>query len=208
MDGEPDIIGKSAPVDPPPQQPAQTPLQMAQGLKNLGNDAFKRGKFDEAIERYSEAIEACPKNFVVDLGTFYQNRAAAYEQLQKWSSVRDDCTLALENNSRYVKALMRRARANEYLNEFFASLEDVTAACILESFQNNSTLTFADRILKHIGANNFMFCIHIQFYTIYSLVIKVKSMLPKHCALAFPSSRPPRSSKHILAPSATIPSEM
>lgn len=85
------------------------------------------------------------------MSTFYQNRAAAYEQLKKWSAVRDDCTSALELNARYIKALHRRARANECLNEFFASLEDITATCILESFQNNSSLTFADRILKHIG---------------------------------------------------------
>lgn len=63
----------------------------------------------------------------------------------------DDCTAALELNPRYIKALHRRARAHECLGEFFASLEDITATCILESFQNNSSLTFADRILKHIG---------------------------------------------------------
>lgn len=43
------------------------------------------------------------------------------------------------------------ARAHEYLKNFFSSLEDITATCILEGFQNNSTLAFADRILKHIG---------------------------------------------------------
>lgn len=93
----------------------------------------------------------CPVANNIDLSTFYQNRAAAYEQLRKWSAVRDDCSAALDLNPRYIKALHRRARAHECLGEFFASLEDITATCILESFQNNSSLTFADRILKHIG---------------------------------------------------------
>lgn len=103
---------------------------------------------------YDRAIAVCPATSTIDLSTFYQNRAAAYEQLRKWSAVRDDCSSALQLNPRYVKALHRRARAHECLGDFFASLEDITATCILESFQNNSTLTFADRVLKHIGATD------------------------------------------------------
>lgn len=128
-----------------------TPLEQATAYKNEGNVCFKRGKYDEAIEQYDKAIAACPTENPMDLATFYQNRAAAYEQLKKWSAVRDDCSKALELNVRYVKALHRRARANEGLGQFMSSLEDITATCILEGFQNNSTLAFADRILKQIG---------------------------------------------------------
>lgn len=39
------------------------------------------GKYDEAIARYNKAIDVCPKENTEDLATFYQNRAAAYEQL-------------------------------------------------------------------------------------------------------------------------------
>lgn len=58
----------------------QTPLQKAQSHKNKGNKNFKGGKYKEAIKCYDDAIEACPPNEKVDLSTFYQNRAAAYEQ--------------------------------------------------------------------------------------------------------------------------------
>lgn len=129
-----------------------SPLEAATAHKNEGNICFKKGKYDEAIEWYDKAIQVCPATNAHDLSTFYQNRAAAYEQLKKWSSVRDDCTKALELNSKYVKALHRRARAYEHLNDLSSSLEDVTATCILESFQNNSTLAFADRILKQMGS--------------------------------------------------------
>lgn len=132
----------------------RTAIQLAGDHKTSGNAAFKNAKYDEAIVHYDRAIEVCPPENNIDLSTFYQNRAAAYEQLRKWKAVREDCSRALELNPRYVKALHRRARANECLNEFFASLEDITATCILESFQNNSSLTFADRILKHIGATD------------------------------------------------------
>lgn len=136
-------------VDVTPKQ--QTELEKAIAFKNDGNSRFKSGKFNEAIELYDKAIETCPKTHTIDLSTFYQNRAAAYEQLKKWSAVKEDCTSALELNSRYIKALYRRARASENTNDLMASLEDITATCILEGFQNNSSLMFADRVLKELG---------------------------------------------------------
>lgn len=129
----------------------QTEIEKAIAFKNEGNTRFKGGKFNEAIEYYDKAIETCPKTSTTDLSTFYQNRAAAYEQLKKWTAARDDCTNALQLNSRYIKALFRRAKVNENINDLTASLEDVTATCILEGFQNNATLLFADRVLKELG---------------------------------------------------------
>lgn len=130
---------------------AKSPLDQAIDFKNDGNTRFKAGKFNEAIELYDKAIKTCPQTHPTDLATFYQNRAAAYEQLKKWSSVKDDCTKALELNPRYIKALHRRARACESSNDLTGSLEDITATCILEGFQNNSSLVFADRVLKELG---------------------------------------------------------
>ena len=49
--------------------------------KNKGNKYFRGGRYELAIKCYSEAIEHCPKSKKSDLSTFYQNRAAAYEQL-------------------------------------------------------------------------------------------------------------------------------
>jgi len=88
-----------------------SPFEKAVKYKESGNDCFKNGKYDGAIELYDKAIEICPKSNSIDLSQFYQNRAAAYEQLKKWSNVSDDCTKALELNPKYVKALHRRARA-------------------------------------------------------------------------------------------------
>lgn len=131
-----------------------TELEKSIKYKNDGNTRFKSGKFNEAIEYYDKAIETCPKSNALELSTFYQNRAAAYEQLKKWSAVKEDCTKALELNARYVKALFRRAKASENTNDLTASLEDITATCILEGFQNNHSLLFADRVLKELGEIN------------------------------------------------------
>lgn len=100
---------------------------------------------------YDKAIEACSPTNKTDLSQFYQNRAAAYEQLKKWNAVKDDCTKALEFNPKYVKALHRRARAFENIKDLASCLEDITATCILEGFQNNTSLMLADKILKQLG---------------------------------------------------------
>jgi tetratricopeptide (TPR) repeat protein len=56
-------------------------LQKALAAKNKGNKYFRGGRYELAIKCYTQAIEACPGAKKTDLSTFYQNRAAAYEQL-------------------------------------------------------------------------------------------------------------------------------
>lgn len=137
------------------EQPAKpkdlSPFEQAVKHKEEGNGCFKNGKYDQAIECYNQAIEICPRTQSTDLSQFYQNRAAAYEQLKKWEAVEADCTKALELNAKYTKALHRRARAYDNLKQLELCLEDVTAVAILEGFQNNNSLVFADRILKDLG---------------------------------------------------------
>ncbi|KAM9478874.1 mitochondrial import receptor subunit TOM70-like isoform 1-T1 [Salvelinus alpinus] len=128
-----------------------SPLDRAQGAKNKGNKYFKAGKYEQAIQCYTEAIGLCPRENQTDLSTFYQNRAAAYEQQMMWTEVVQDCTQAIEMNPRYIKALFRRAKALERLDNKKECLEDVTAVCILESFQNQQSMLLADKVLKLLG---------------------------------------------------------
>lgn len=128
-----------------------SPLDRAQAAKNKGNKYFKAGKYEQAIQCYTEAIGLCPKEQKSDLSTFYQNRAAAFEQQMKWVEVVQDCSQAVELNPRYVKALFRRAKALERLDKKKECLEDVTAVCILEAFQNQQSMLLADKVLKQLG---------------------------------------------------------
>ncbi|XP_018331748.1 mitochondrial import receptor subunit TOM70 [Agrilus planipennis] len=129
----------------------ETPLQKVINFKDEGNALFKKGKYDEAISFYTQAIFQCPEGFPTDLATFYQNRAAAYEQLKKWSAVVEDTTKALEFNPKYEKALSRRARAFESLGKLEECLDDITTVCLIQHFQNQPALMMADRVLKELG---------------------------------------------------------
>ncbi|XP_061833524.1 mitochondrial import receptor subunit TOM70 [Nerophis lumbriciformis] len=130
---------------------SMSPLDRAQGAKNRGNKYFKAAKYENAIQCYTEAIALCPAEQKSDLSTFYQNRAAAYEQQMKWTEVVQDCSQAVGLNPRYIKALFRRAKALEKLDNKKECLEDVTAVCILEAFQNQQSMLLADKVLKQLG---------------------------------------------------------
>ncbi|XP_017484532.1 PREDICTED: mitochondrial import receptor subunit TOM70 [Rhagoletis zephyria] len=131
-----------------------SPIKEATMYKNDGNVCYRNGKYDEAISFYDKAIDKCPAENRTDLAIFYQNRAASYEMLKKWNRVKEDCSRSLEYNPRYAKAYFRRAKAHEATNDMLECLDDVTATCILEMFQNNSTIMYADRILKQTGRDD------------------------------------------------------
>ncbi|CAG0904368.1 unnamed protein product, partial [Cyprideis torosa] len=119
-----------------------------------------------------------------DLSHMYQNRAACHEALltslllliayhakgslssafagpragmgkaKNPEEVEKDCTMSLSLNPRYVKALVRRAKARQGRGALREALEDVTAACILEGFSNNTSMGMADSLLKELGAKS------------------------------------------------------
>ena len=59
----------------------QTPYDRAQSAKSKGNKYFKGQEYEKAIKCYTDAIELCPPDKHADISTYYQNRAAAHEQL-------------------------------------------------------------------------------------------------------------------------------
>ncbi|KAJ1821605.1 TOM (translocase of outer membrane) complex component [Coemansia sp. RSA 2675] len=119
--------------------------KLAQSLKSRGNKFFQAKRYPKAIELYTQALR-----FDKD-PVFYSNRAACYAAENDNDKVIADCTSALKLEPRYVKALMRRAQANENTERFRDSLYDFTTACILEDFNNTLAATSAERVLKKLA---------------------------------------------------------
>lgn len=76
-------------------------------IKQNGNDVFKTGDYEKAIELYTEAIEMCPKRYTNERSILFNNRAAAHKHLDVKNVAIEDCTKAIELNPEYVKALLR-----------------------------------------------------------------------------------------------------
>lgn len=89
-------------------------------LKDLGNAALLQKKYDEAIEKYTQAIEADPKQAV-----FYLNRAQAYIKTECYGLAIEDATSAIEVDPKYTKAYYRRAVAHAALLDYKKAIADL-----------------------------------------------------------------------------------
>ncbi|XP_075145406.1 unc-45 myosin chaperone [Haematobia irritans] len=92
--------------------------------KDKGNEAFKEGKWEEAVQFYTKAIRKGDKH--KELPIFYKNRAAAYLKQSKWELALEDCNESLKLAPKDPKALFRRAQAYEGLEKFGEAYKDAT----------------------------------------------------------------------------------
>uniref|UniRef100_A0AAY4EFR5 RNA polymerase II-associated protein 3 n=1 Tax=Denticeps clupeoides TaxID=299321 RepID=A0AAY4EFR5_9TELE len=84
-----------------------------------GNQLFKQGKYDDALERYTRAMDADPHNPVLPT-----NRAACFFRLKKYAVAEADCNLAIALDGKYFKAFARRGAARFALKAYQPALED------------------------------------------------------------------------------------
>jgi tetratricopeptide (TPR) repeat protein len=119
----------------------------AKAAKGRGNDHYKSGDYDQAIEAYTEAIAACPtsEGYQTDMSMYYSNRAAVLYMHERWQGVVDDCTCAVENNKQNLKAYLRRGKAYEKLEDTEKALGDMKAVLALEP-QHTEALAASARL--------------------------------------------------------------
>ena len=118
-------------------------LEDALALKARGNEHFKRGENEPAIQCYTEAIAAAPPSAAKERATFFANRAACHAKLREHSNVIDDCTSCLELDDTYTKAYLRRAAAREALNLPTEALDDAKRAAELDPASKEATSAVA-----------------------------------------------------------------
>lgn len=122
-------------VQPLAEQAKQAALRSLTGaarFKAEGNELFKASRYEEAIEKYTKALETPPKtpeeiSVAIDS---YNNRAVCWMQQQNYRQVIADTTAVLDLDSGNLKALFRRAMAFEGLEKYRSALEDIRACCV------------------------------------------------------------------------------
>lgn len=80
--------------------------KLLRSTKDDGNDKFRRGQYNEALAKYTEALAVDPLNKSTN-AKIYFNRATVYSKLGKFAETVADCTKALELEPEYQKALLR-----------------------------------------------------------------------------------------------------
>ncbi|KAF2020443.1 TPR-like protein [Aaosphaeria arxii CBS 175.79] len=85
-------------------------VQKLERMKEEGNAAFKAGRFQEAVETYTKALEVDPSNKNTN-SKILQNRALCQTRLKNYKPAIADCDKALELDPSYLKARKTRAKA-------------------------------------------------------------------------------------------------
>lgn len=145
----------------------------AENLKQTGNDLFKNCEYISAISQYSQALQICPLVYSKERSILHANRAAAkakcqvlvensychisysylslsasdYFQTEKDSAI-SDCTKAIELNSSYVKAYIRRAQLYEETDKLDEALEDFKK--VLTFDPNHTEANHAIRVMYYL----------------------------------------------------------
>jgi len=106
-------------------------LKEIEGTKTRGNEAFQKGRYQEAIAAYTEAIAIDDDNVDLHL-TLFTNRATAKFKLGDHTGCIDDCNAALAIQPRHLKALLRRAASKLELEQYKESIADYEEAQQME----------------------------------------------------------------------------
>lgn len=102
-------------------------------MKDQGNKALKKNKFEDAIKFYSQAIDLDKNNHVL-----YSNRSAAYAMLGKYQQALEDAESTITLKPDWAKGYSRKGSALAYLNKLDDSIKAYEKGLLLDP--NNEQL--------------------------------------------------------------------
>ncbi|KDP20690.1 hypothetical protein JCGZ_21161 [Jatropha curcas] len=126
-------------------------LKRAHELKEEGNKRFQNKDYVGALEQYDSALRLTPKTHP-DRAVFHSNRAACLMQMKPidYDTVIAECTMALQVQPRFVRALLRRARAFEAIGKYDMAMQDVQVLLGAEP-NHRDALEIARRLRTALG---------------------------------------------------------
>ena len=107
----------------------ETDKAKAVGFKEKGNEFYKKKKYNEAIEAYTEGLSIDPTNHVL-----YSNRSACYHALQQFDACLKDAEICRHLVPTWVKGCFRLATAR-----FALGLYEDAAVAAYEGLQLDDT---------------------------------------------------------------------
>jgi len=94
--------------------------------KNEANDLYKRGKWQEAVNAYTESLSIDPSNKITN-AKILGNRALARAKIDQFDEAKDDCDAALKLDPMYMKAKKTRAKITGEQGDWEQAVKDLKA---------------------------------------------------------------------------------
>lgn len=99
----------------------------AEKEKTLGNEAFKKGDFPNAMKHYNEAVKRNPKD-----AKLFRNRALCLTKLMEFQLALKDCDEAIKLDPTFVKAYVQKGNIQVVLKEPSKAMSAYSKAIELE----------------------------------------------------------------------------
>ncbi|KAM3574932.1 hypothetical protein VYU27_003158 [Nannochloropsis oceanica] len=99
--------------------------------KDRGNEAFRAGRWPDAVKEYEEAIKRDPTN-----AAYHNNLAAALSKLMDFPAAKAACEKAIALDAKYVKAWAKKGDIEFFMKEYHRALESYKHGMKIEP--NNS----------------------------------------------------------------------
>uniref|UniRef100_A0A0C9QND0 TSA: Wollemia nobilis Ref_Wollemi_Transcript_18692_1291 transcribed RNA sequence n=1 Tax=Wollemia nobilis TaxID=56998 RepID=A0A0C9QND0_9CONI len=125
------------------EEQLQRSIAHANDAKTEGNRLFGAGEYEAALGQYASALEIAPDHPMANelRSMCYANRGTCYSKLGKLEETIKESTKALELNSTYMKALIRRAEAHEKLEHFEEAIADLKKVLELDGSNEQARRT-------------------------------------------------------------------
>lgn len=95
------------------------PSNSASNLFNLGVELLRQGNYNEAVAKFTEAI-----NIKTDYAAAYSNRCLANLQLEEYHNAVTDCNQAIKKAPTNIEAYINRGIAHYRQGNYTAAIED------------------------------------------------------------------------------------
>ena len=126
-------------------------MATADELKALGNSAFKEGRFGEAVDQFSKAIELDPSSH-----TLFSNRSGALAALGRYDAALVDAEATIAINPSWAKGFSRKGAALYGLGRYDDALMTYEAGLAADPSSAQMAQAAADVKLKQVAARQLL----------------------------------------------------
>ncbi|KRW98760.1 hypothetical protein PPERSA_03895 [Pseudocohnilembus persalinus] len=140
MEEEPKKKEEPKKQEPKKEEPKQE-LDEADKIKNEGNAFFKQKKYDQALEKYEQAIQKKPTELL-----YYNNKAACYIEKQELDKAQEEVEKALKiREEEHIYDFKKAAKLYSRLGSIFERKQQFQSAI---EYYNKSLLEEANQNVK------------------------------------------------------------